>query len=426
MMSISDHKKSLNLALVGVLVCFSSRCLQGAETPGLSGKRPEAGPAVEVDGRFMIPYVTKLPGTDISFVMIPVPGGEFAMGSPDGEADRGEDEGPQVRVKVVPFWIGKTEVTWGEYHAFMQMYNAFKQLQTLATNRDTANGAKAGAADAWKLVESHAWKGDVEKEPDVDAVTSPTPLYMPDHTYSAGDKPDQPAVTMTQFAARQYTKWLSGITGEQYRLPTEAEWEYAARAGTQTAYSFGNDAAQLDKYGWFADNADLATHPVGTKEPNPWGLYDIHGNAAEWTLDEYAADWYAKLAPGPVDAVKAVNWPTKLYPRTVRGGSWLDEAKLLRSAARQPSEEEDWKMSDPNLPLSPWWYTEEPALGVGMRLVRPLKAMSDEDKRRVWEADVDELRSDVKSRLKEGRGALGVADPTLPAAVQAAEKLNSK
>src|SRR5689334_16509748 len=155
----------------------------------------------------MIPYVTKLPDTEISFVMIPVPGGEFLLGSPKGEADRGEDEGPQVRVKVEPFWIGRTEVTWGEYHAFMQMYNAFKQLQSVA-----ANPPKDGKADAnaMKLVKSHAWKGDVDQKADVDAVTSPTPLYMPDHTYSAGDKPDQPAVTMTQFAARQYTKWLSG------------------------------------------------------------------------------------------------------------------------------------------------------------------------------------------------------------------------
>jgi hypothetical protein len=102
----------------------------------------------------------------------------------------------------------------------------------------------------------------------------------------------------------------------------------------------------------------------------------------------------------------------------------LDEPPLLRSAARQPSEEDDWKMSDPNLPLSPWWYTEEPALGVGMRIVRPLKPMTADEKQRVWEANVEALRSDVRSRLKEGRGALGVADPTLPAAVKAAEKLS--
>jgi hypothetical protein len=247
---------------------------------------------------------------------------------------------------------------------------------------------------------------------------------MADHTYMAGDQPDQPAVTMTHYAARQYTKWLSGITGQQYRLPSEAEWEYAARAGTETAYSFGDDPAEIEKFAWLMENSDYETHPVGTKEPNPWGLYDMHGNVAEWTLDEYAADHYEKLGAGPVNASEAVNWPQQLYPRVIRGGSWLDEAPMARSAARHKSEEDEWKLSDPNLPLSPWWYTEEPAMGVGMRLVRPLADLSEEDKQRAWEMDVDELRTDVKARLREGRGALGTADEKLPQAIEAAGKLD--
>jgi formylglycine-generating enzyme len=287
--------------------------------------------------------------------------------------------------------------------------------------------AGGDGAKAWELVEEHAWDGNPEGDQDVDAVTSPTPLYMADHTYMAGDQPDQPAVTMTQYAARQYTKWLSGITGQEYRLPTEAEWEYAARAGTDTAYSFGDDPAEIEKYAWLMENSDYATHTVGTKEPNPWGLYDMHGNVAEWTLDEYAADHYEKLgkiADGAVTTAEAVNWPTQLYPRSIRGGSWLDEPPMARSAARHKSEEDEWKLSDPNLPLSPWWYTEEPAMGVGMRLVRPLKGLSDEDKPKVWEVDNDDLRTDVKARLKEGRGALGNADDDLPEAIKAAKKLD--
>jgi formylglycine-generating enzyme required for sulfatase activity len=375
----------------------------------------------------MVPYSATIPGTDVTFEMIPVPGGEFLLGSPESESARSNDEGPQVRVQAPPFWIGKCEVTWAEYHAYMKMYTAFKQLQSLKLNRTTdESNDDEEIAEAWKLVESHAWQGNLADDWGVDVVTSPTPLYMPDTTYSAGDAPDQPAITMTQFAARQYTKWLSGVLGQEYRLPSEAEWEYAARAGTTTAYSFGDVADDLDRYGWYAENADAETHPVGTKEPNPWGLHDMHGNVAEWTLDEFAADRYAALAPGPQQAWAIVNWPQQLYPRVVRGGSWLDEAARCRSAARQASDDEEWKMSDPNLPLSPWWYTEEPAMGVGMRIVRGLEPLSAEDQARVWDIDVDDLRADVRDRLKEGRGVLGVTDPALPAALEAAEGLENQ
>ena len=388
---------------------------------GLVAKQPAVGRFVKVEDGYMVPYQETIPGTEVTFEMVPVPGGEFLMGSPATEAERGGDEGPQVRVKVQPFWIGKHEVTWDEYRAFMAMYDAFKKLQLVAANPDNAAGNAAD--EKMDLVTTHAWDGKLEDEWGVDAVTSATPLYDSSFTYAAGDQPRQPAVTMTQFAAKQYTKWLSRIVGRDYRLPSEAEWEYAARAGTTTAYSFGDDSELLGDYAWFDDNADFQTHPVGEKKPNAWGLYDMHGNVAEWTLDEYTAGTYAGLGQGPVDAAMAVRWPTRVFPRVIRGGSWLDTAPALRSAARHKSEEQEWKLSDPNIPLSPWWFTEEAATGVGMRIVRPLKPMSADDKKRVWDPDVDEIRQDVRDRLREGRGALGVADEQLPAAVEAAEKL---
>jgi formylglycine-generating enzyme required for sulfatase activity len=373
----------------------------------------------------MVGYIEKIPGTNVTFAMVPVPSGEFLLGSPADEPERSADEGPQVRVQVEPFWMGKCEVTWAEYRSFMAMYDAFKKMQLLAVNRGSAD---AGAAEEnWRLVEAHAWNGKLEEEWGVDAVTSPTPLYESSFTYSVGDQPNQPAVTMTQFAAKQYTKWLSGITGHDYRLPSEAEWEYAARAGTTTAYSFGDDPAELEDHAWLDANGDYQTHPVGTKEPNPWGLHDVHGNVAEWTLDEYRADAYAKLGAGPIGANHAIRWPNdaKPYPRVIRGGSWLDAAAICRSAARHKSEEDEWKISDPNIPLSPWWYTEEAAQGVGIRIVRPLQRLSAEEKKRVWEVDVDDLRQDVRDRMREGRGAIGIADETLPAAVKAAEELGN-
>ena len=137
---------------------------------------------------------------------------------------------------------------------------------------------------------------------------------------------------MTQFAAKMYCKWLSAKTGRYYRLPTEAEWEYACRAGTKTAYSFGDDPTKLGDYAWFSDNSDEKYHKVGLKKPNPWGLYDMHGNVAEWCLDQYVADQYKRLGNKPV--ANPVVPVTKPYPQVARGGAWTDEAPA--AAERRP------------------------------------------------------------------------------------------
>ena len=153
-------------------------------------------------------------------------------------------------------------------------------------------------------------------------------------TFGMG-KEGYPAICMTQFAAKMYCKWLSAKTGHYYRLPTEAEWEYACRAGTNTAYSFGDDPAKLGDYAWYSDNSDEKYHKVGKKKPNPWGLYDMHGNVAEWCVDQYCPDRYKQLADKPVD--NPVAGVTKAYPQVVRGGAWTDEAPLAaaRRAARR-------------------------------------------------------------------------------------------
>jgi formylglycine-generating enzyme required for sulfatase activity len=248
---------------------------------------------------------------------------------------------------------------------------------------------------------------------EADALTVPTPLYEPSHTYEYGDNPAQPAVTMTQFAAKQYTKWLSGITSLQYRLPSEAEWEYAARAGSKTAYSFGDDPAELDRYAAFADNAPDGAPKVGSKAPNAFGLHDMHGSVWEWTIDQYTSEGYVDRAGKKLDLEEAIVWPNSPEMRCVRGGGWQDPPERLRSAARMGSADEEWKDYDPNVPLSPWWYTTDPARMVGMRVVRSLEPKSEENIKRYWDLDNESIREDVEYRLKEGRGVLGVAVPEL-------------
>ena len=354
------------------------------------------GPVVAVTGGWMVPYDDVIPGTDVSFRMIPVPGGVLRMGSPAGEAGRDECEGPQFEVTIEPFWIGRCEVTWAEYKSYMAACDLFKAMEQASVRKVTADN-------------------------DADAVTAPSNLYDPTTTFTNGEDPLQPAVTMTQFAARQYTKWLSGLTGRFYRLPTESEWEHACRAGTTTPWNTGADAATLEAAAWFADNADETTHPVGGKEPNPWGLHDMHGNVAEWVLDELVPGGYSRQAklPQPVPEAVAAEWPKNLSPRGVRGGAYYDEAAQCRSAARRGSEDLAWKEIDPNLPKSPWWYTEEPALGVGMRLVRPFAVPAREERLRWGDADTDSIRADTADRLMQGRGSRGIVDPELPAELRA-------
>ncbi|MBL9135788.1 MAG: formylglycine-generating enzyme family protein [Verrucomicrobiales bacterium] len=302
-------------------------------------------------------YKENITGTGIGFEMVPIPGGEFTMGSADGEAGHQPDEGPQVKVKISPFWMGKFEVTWNEYELFMR-----PEIEL----------------DLRKKNPSEEYVNKLS-----DAITRPTKPYV-EMSFGMG-KDGFPAISMTQHAANKYCQWLSARTGHFYRLPTEAEWEYACRAGTTTAYSFGDDEAQLENFAWYGKNSDWKYQKVGKKKANPWGLHDIHGNVVEWTLDQYDADWFKKNAGKTLE--DPWNRATKAYPHVVRGGSWDDEdAARLRSAARRASDKA-WKIQDPQLPKSIWYHTD--AQFLGMRVVRPLKVPAAEEMHKYWNNGVE-------------------------------------
>jgi formylglycine-generating enzyme required for sulfatase activity len=195
-------------------------------------------------------------------------------------------------------------------------------------------------------------------------------------------KDGYPAISMTQHSANKYCEWLSAKTGHFYRLPTEAEWEYAARAGTKTAYFWGDDASQIEEYCWWANNSDNKYQKVGKKKPNPWGLHDILGNVMEWTLDQYSAQTY-----GSGSAKDPWIKSTKPYPHVARGGAWDDySADKLRVAHRRFSDPE-WKVQDPQFPKSIWYHTD--AQFLGFRVVRPLEIPAPEDMQKYWNSGVE-------------------------------------
>jgi len=250
-------------------------------------------------------YTEKIPGSSVSFDMVAIPGGEITIGSPDNEAGRDKNDLAPRKVTVKPFYMGKNEVSWQEYILYV-----------------------------------FGEKEEIEKEKK-DGITRPTKPYG--SVYRDRGEKGFPAIGMSQHSAVYFAKWLSWKTGKQYRLPTEAEWEYACRAGAETPYFWGADASKAGDYGWSKENSEDQTHPIGKKQPNKFGLYDIVGNVSEWCLQ---------------DDTNA--------PAVTRGGAFTEPVAKMRSASRMIDCPE-WNELDPQSPPSIWWLSA--ADFVGIRLV---------------------------------------------------------
>jgi formylglycine-generating enzyme len=294
-------------------------------------------------------FKEQIPGTNVSFEMVALPGGTFNMGSPENENFRKPDEGPLRKVTVSKFWIAKTEVTWDEYLAFFR-----------------ATGSQGRT------------EGQVVTRKNTDAISGATPPWgAPDQGWGKGQRP---AITMSWHAASVYCQWLSKVTGKKYRLPTEAEWEYACRGGTSTPYFFEGDPKKYTSTGilkkmFGRDTSIIASMAVykensnsRTKEPlsvkaNPFGLKNMSGNVAEFCLDLYSADTYKSDSTEVIDPVG----PLKGREHVIRGGSFKSDAKDLRSAARDFTRTKEWLVTDPQMPKSIWWYSD--CIDVGFRVV---------------------------------------------------------
>jgi formylglycine-generating enzyme required for sulfatase activity len=319
-----------------LLVLLSGFLLAGLALTAEAPVPPETDP--RVDPLRHKTYTETIPDTKGAFEMIAIPGGVYWRGSPATEDGRRADEGPAHPVEVRPFWMAKCETSWELFDLYLKGSPANDGVNEAARKRDP------------------------------DAITRPTPPYI-DETYGYG-REGYPVIGVSHHMAMEFCWWLSRRTGKAYRLPTEAEWEWAARAGTTSPWSFGAESGKLGEYAWYAKNSDDVTHPVGKKKPNPWGLHDMYGNAVEWCLDHYKKDRYdvfSLLRPtlGPVDVPTADR-----YSHVVRGGCFSDEALQCRSATRRGSDA-SWNRHDPYRPQSIWWLSASDF--VGFRIVRAVE-----------------------------------------------------
>ena len=298
-------------------------------------------------------FTEKIPNSSITFNMKAIPGGSFKLGSPDEEPFRNSDEGPVRDVELSPFFMAEIEVSWDEYMAFY--------VQTAAEGRST---------------DTEGLRSSMSSE--TDAISGATPPYgQPDQGWGMGKRP---AISFSYHAAGVYCKWLSLVTGKTYRLPTEAEWEYACRAGSQDPYFFPGDPKKFEKTGIRAklsknDTTIINTFviykgnsPTKTQEPekvrpNGFGLRNMAGNVAEFCSDWYQPEAYSAYS----DGVKNPKGPAEGTEHVIRGGSFQNTAGLVRSAARDYTRTEEWLRTDPQMPKSIWWYSD--CFNVGFRVV---------------------------------------------------------
>jgi formylglycine-generating enzyme required for sulfatase activity len=262
----------------------------------LAADKPTSKPAVEPTPLPKVgeKFEERLPGTLVRFEMVPIPAGKASAPSTQQSKEIAQD--------IKPIWMSKTEVTWDLYDIWAFQFDLTEE----------------------------------QKGAGVDAKSRPSKTYgAPDRGFG---HQGYAAISMTDRSAKNFCEWLSKKTGKHYRLPTQAEWMYACRAGESEEATARTPLADR---AWYVDNADEKTHPVATKKPNAWGLYDMLGNAAEWVINPDGNS-------------------------VVIGGSYVDEAEDV-TCSKVQTQKPSWNETDPQNPKSRWWLSD--AWFVGFRVV---------------------------------------------------------
>lgn len=360
-----NHPVALLIIILPFLL-FSCKGTEVNTTPDQSGQIQTEAERESLADHTITEYSAEIPNTDEEIEMVLVPAGTYEMGP--------FASGETAEVKVDSFWIGKYEITWNEYNLFRN--DVIEELRTEVYSVLYGVDLDSDAISSPTLSEEAL---DLLRENDVpaDIISLPSPPYS-DVTSGMGTE-GFPAVSMTQYAAYMFTKWLTVRTGEFYRLPTEAEWEYACRAAQKSNYEPISDTNELGRFAWYRDNSNRKYQKPGEKEPNALGIHDMLGNVAEWTFDQYYDDYTSQLQSNTAD--NPFLKPTELYPRAVRGGSWMDSIEAASCLQRRGSDP-NWKMRDPQLPKSLWWHTNAPF--VGFRVVKPVNQPQTVDEREEW------------------------------------------
>lgn len=374
------------IRLPALALLFATLASAGGPETRLVPNQPTEGRFVKTKQGFMVPYEQRIPGSNAVIEMVPIPGGSVLLGPlppPDVDDDNAADpqpitDAPESKPKTVsfgPFWIGKCEITMQQYLPYRRLYYRQKKAEA-----EAQYGSR---------------KRTMIDPTDVDAVTGPTDIYDPTYNFEYAGDDDSPVPTASQFATRQYTKWLSLLTDQTYRLPLRGEWQHACLAGSHSKYSFGDDEKQLDEFAVYFESRlkDPNTLRVRTRKPNAWGLYDMHGNVSEFVIEDTAKQG---LQIGHVAC----------------GGNADCDADQCRydSVLRTTL---SWWDDDPDFPISCWWMTSEESRAIGFRIISPLESMTAKQKRIAWDADSEDLTRNINYRLESGRGSVGrVSKPT--------------